>query len=119
VAITLVVALTLALNLLSGSYSGIVHAHAHEHAQSDHHHDDDHTDVVDRASAGAGVVDAGDAGDKRAVDQTHEHPADLALSLTPFAAWKYPVVAASWSALRNKPIVLTDVAPSERPPRFA
>lgn len=117
-AMTIIVVLALAINLIASTYSGMVHAHEHVHEQSDHHHDEHNASDVD-SSVDVASLEAGDTSGTRGLDQTHEHPADLALSMTPLVAWKFPVVDTSWSPSRSKAIVLFDVGPSERPPRCA
>lgn len=111
-----VVALALSINLITGSYSGLVHAHDHEHEQSDHHHDD-HDASDKKNSVDVAGLETGDTSGTLGPEQTHEHPADIALSLTPLMAWKFPALDTSWSPSRSKTNVVFDAGPSDRPPR--
>lgn len=78
-AVFAVLALSIALNLVGGSYSGVAHAHDHEHA-ADHHHDSNHghdhpSDVEDIGYTGIGGCEQDCGG------PLHEHPCSIVLAL--------------------------------------
>lgn len=119
--LVLAVTAALAFNLLSGTYSGIVHAHAHDHAEFDHHRDDhaadhdadrDDGDVTpaSRTVAGGGIT---------TLDQSHEHPADVVLNLPNLVSCTYGDSQEVWSPPRPATVAIHEFGPSERPPRNA
>jgi hypothetical protein len=116
----LAVTAALVLNVVSGAYSGIVHAHDHDHAASDHHHDD-HAADHDTDSRDAKDIPAKSSfaeGGTGSLDQTHEHPADVVLSLPNLISCAYCDSRAAWSPPRTATAAIHEFGPSERPPRF-
>ena len=115
-----VVALSLALNLVAGAFSGVLHAHDHEHAAQHQHHHDDGGDNDDDAFAEVGiagrinVANGGDAG-----TQSHDHVADI--NLAPFEAlkWAFGRLLYRWSLPPDSALIVNIGYPSERPPRLA
>lgn len=117
----LFVTAALMLNVVSGVYSGIVHAHDHDHAASDHHRDDHASDHAEdsrdtgETPTNRKLVDGGTG----TLDQTHEHPADVMLSLPILISCTYGDRRASWSPPRPAKVAIHEFGPSERPPRVA
>jgi hypothetical protein len=119
VVITLVLALALVFNLLTGTYSGFVHAHDHDHVATDHHRDD-HASHHDDEPDGARKIEAVDDTAARSgvpVDQTHEHPADMALGLAGLISWIGTDTHRLWSPPTKQVTIVHKYGPSERPPR--
>ena len=118
-----VVTATLAFNLLSGTYSGTLHAHAHahDHAELDHH-SADHAADQDQDS-GDGVATPASrtfaGGGSAMLDQSHEHPADVVLSLPNLISCTYCDSRSAWSPPRPATVAIHVFGPCERPPRKA
>lgn len=80
-AIFVVLAVSIALNLIAGSYSGVAHAHNHDHAAY-HQHDHDHdSDVADSRSAERSADTDLVGCEQDCGSKLHEHPCCVVLAL--------------------------------------
>jgi hypothetical protein len=122
VAIVLVVAISMAVGLIAGAYSGVLHAHDHDQSTVDHHHDGEvKTELADPTSqTNHELLSETTEGDNSpATEPAHEHPAEVVLSL---ATLPLKIVGVPGSSLEPSPAAVAFVhtfGPSDRPPRRA
>lgn len=121
--LTMLVALSIAVNAATGGFAGVVHDHEHEHGQQhahghgdDHKHLDDHDD--DTVTLAASRSDDGNS-PRDHHDTLHEHGAIVVLALVQVGSMA-PVDIGSSPGIRPDPGAMSDVKHQlERPPRRA
>lgn len=112
--------LALAINLVSGSYSGFVHAHDHDHSATDHHRDDhiaDYADDGDDLSVLAAMHLTKRPTGRSTIDQSHEHNAELVLNFVYASSTQIGSEQPPWFPLKPAAEIAHALDPFERPPR--
>lgn len=120
--VLLVIAVSLACNLVVGAFTGVVHAHEH-HRSNDVGHDHDHDRGNDHLPSAAVIVTDGDSaktdrdpgGDRR---HMHEHHADVVLCLIGEQSGLHRVFADRWIRPKMSSVLSHGAGPADRPPRL-